>query len=144
MKRQFERLKRAFISKKFLRFCLLGTINTFNTALFSSAAHLIFQENLAAIIGYLSSLTIAFFISSRFVFKCKPTIMEYIRFLISYIPHFIIYFLVTFLTIKTLNLPQFWGTVIATAAGGPVTFIIIKLYVFGQKAKHISDDGAFS
>ena len=30
---------------------------------------------------------------------------------------------------------QFWATVLATAAGGPITFVIIKLYAFGNKIK---------
>lgn len=125
-------VKDTFFSRKFLAFCILGIFNTFNTAAFSWLGHFFLQDNLAAVFGYLISLTLAFLLNCKIIFRSKPKIKGYIRFLISYIPSFIIYFLLTFLTINTLNIPQFWATVIAVAAGGPVTFVIIKIYAFGQ------------
>ena len=127
------KLKRTFVSKKFIAFCCLGVINTFNDAFFSWLYHFVMQENVAAVLGYFSALTIGFFLSSRFIFKKTPTLNRYIRYGISYIPNFIIYFLVTFITINTMNLPQFWGTVLAAMMGGPITFIIMKVYTFGKK-----------
>ena len=128
-----DKLKRTFLEKRFLEFCALGIVNTFNDALFSWLFHLRLQENVSAVLGYAIALTIAFFLSCFVIFKEAPTKKRYFRFLISYIPNFLIYFLVTFLTINVLNLPQFWATVIAAAAGGPITFVIIKLYAFGKK-----------
>lgn len=127
------KVKRTFVSKKFIEFCVLGVVNTFNDALFSWIYHYFIQENVAAVLGYFTALTIAFFLSSRFIFKKQPSLERYIRFGISYIPNFIIYFLVTFITINTMNLPQFWATVLAAMAGGPITFVIIKIYAFGRK-----------
>ncbi len=127
------KLKRTFVSKKFIEFCALGVVNTFNDALFSWIFHYFIQENVAAVLGYFTALTIAFFLSSRFIFRRPPSLERYTRFGISYIPNFIIYFLVTFITINTMGLPQFWGTVLAAMAGGPITFIIIKIYAFGKK-----------
>ena len=127
------KIKRTFLSKKFIQFCVLGVFNTFNDALFSWIYHFVMQENVAAVLGYFTALVIAFFLSSYVIFKKKPSFSRYIRFCMSYIPNFIIYFLVTFVTINTLGLPQFWGTVLAAAAGGPITFVIIKIYAFGKK-----------
>ena len=128
------KLKRTFVSKKFIAFCCLGAINTLNDAIFSSVYHLIgLQDNVAAVLGYYTALTIAFFLSSHFIFKRKPILQRYIRFFVSYIPNFIIFFLVTFITINTMELPQFWGTILAAMMGGPVTFIIMKIYTFRGK-----------
>ena len=129
----FLKLKRTFVSKKFICFCALGVINTFNDAFFSWIYHFVMQENVAAVLGYFTALTIGFFLSSRFIFKKPPALNRYIRYGISYIPNFIIYFLVTFITINTLNLPQFWGTVLAAMMGGPITFVIMKVYTFGKR-----------
>ncbi len=112
---------------------MLGVVNTFNDAFFSWLAHFVMQENVAAVLGYFIALTIGFFISCRVIFKTTPTLSRYIRFGVSYIPNFIIYFLVTFITINTMELPQFWATVLAAMAGGPITFVIIKVYAFGKK-----------
>ncbi len=131
----FEILKKAketFINKKFLKFCLAGIINTFNAAFFSWLVHFFLQDNLAAVVGYIISLTINFSLNCKFIFKRKMNLRSYLRFLLSYIPNFMIYFLVTFITINTLELEQFWGTVFAAMAGGPITFIIIKFYAFGK------------
>ncbi len=131
-----QKLRRAFIrlmGSGFVEFCLLGIFNTFTNALFSSLAHKIhLQQNVSAVLGYLLSLTIAFFLNCKIVFLESPTVAKYIKFMLSYIPNFIIYFLVTFITINTMNLPQFWGTVLAVMAGGPITYIIIRLYAFGN------------
>ncbi len=132
MKSFFQKLFRTFYSKKFLGFCLIGCVNTFNTAFFSWLAHLKLQQNIAAYIGYFISLTINYFLNGKLVFKENLSIRNYLRFLLSYIPNFIIYFLVSFITINLIRLPQFWATVIAIAVGGPVTFVIIKLYAFGD------------
>ncbi len=128
------KIKRTFVSKKFIKFCVLGVINTLNDAIFSSIYHALgLQDNVAAVLGYFTALTIAFFLSSYIIFKRKPALERYIKFFISYIPNFIIFFLVTFITINTMGLPQFWGTILAAAAGGPVTFVIMKIYTFRGK-----------
>ena len=124
---------KTFLSPKFILFCLLGVVNTFNAAFFSWLAHYVIQENAAAVFGYAVSLSINYFLNSRIVFKKPLNFKGLIRFIISYIPNFIIYFLVTFITINTLKMSQFWATVLAAMAGGPVTFIIIKLYAFGNR-----------
>lgn len=130
-----KRLKKTFINRKFLGFCSIGIVNTFNTAFFSWLAHFKVQENVAAHIGFFVSLTINYILNSIIVFKSRLKLRKYLRFLISYIPNLIIYTLVSFITINLWKMDQFWATVLATAAGGPITFVIIKLYAFGNKIK---------
>ncbi len=129
----FFKLKRTFVSKKFIEFCVLGVFNTFDHGLFSKIFSLVMQPNVAYVVGFFFSNVIAFFLSSYVIFKKNPTLQRYIRFLISYVPNLIIGFLVTFITINTMGMPQFWGTILAAAVGGPVTFVIMKVYTFGKK-----------
>ena len=128
------KLKRTFLTKKFIIFSLVGVINTVNDAIFSSIFHRLgLQDNVAAVVGYLVALTIAFFLNCRFIFNSSPSFSKYIKFCISYVPNFIIYFLVTFITINTMGVPQFWGTILAAVVGGPVTFVIMKVFTFSNK-----------
>lgn len=127
------KIKRTFVSKKFIEFCVLGVVNTVDHGLFSKLFSLVMQPNMAYVVGFFCSNIIAFFLSSYIIFKKNPVLQRYIRFLISYIPNLIIGFLVTFITINTMGLPQFWGTILAAAVGGPVTFVIMKVYTFGKK-----------
>ena len=135
MQRLLSGFKHTFVSKKFIGYCLIGIFNTFNTAFFSWLAHFKLQENVAAYIGYFISLTINYILNSIIVFKNRLALRRYFRFLLSYVPNFIIYTLVSLLTINVMQMNQFWATVLATAAGAPVTFVIIKLFAFGSKAK---------
>lgn len=130
-------MKHTFINKKFIRYCLAGIVNTFTASFFSWLTHHVIQENIAAYIGFIISLTINYFLNSLLVFKKRPSFRSLLRFSVSYIPSFIIYFLVTFITINLWRLDQFWATVLAAMAGGPVTFIIIKLYAFGSRTEDL-------
>lgn len=133
MKKFFLMLKRTFLSIGFLEYCAIGCVNTFTVAVFSSVACLVMQENIAAIVGYVLSNIVGFILNCLVVFKKKPTLRRYFRFAVSYIPNFIFYITGSVFTLNMLELPQFWGTVLAAMIGGPVTFIIIKLYTFKQK-----------
>ena len=129
-----RKLKNTFLSRGFIEFCALGIVNTFNDSLFSWLISLLVgRGNLAAALGYMGALSIAYLLTCKVIFKNKPSVKSYVRFLISYIPNFIIFFLVTFITINTWHLHQFWATAIAAAAGGPITYVIIKVYAFGKK-----------
>lgn len=135
MPKILNKIKSTFINKKFIGFCLIGIINTFNTAFFSWLAHFRLEENVSAHIGYFISLTINYILNSTIVFKNKLNFRKYLRYLISYIPNYIIYSMVSLFTINIIKMDQFWATVLAIAAGAPITFIIIKLYAFGNKSK---------
>ena len=129
----FLKIKETFVSKRFIMFCLLGVFNTFNHSWLSTVFSYVMQANLAYAVGNYFSLSIAFFLSSYFVFKRSPSVIRYIRFLMCYIPSFIIGFLMGFITLNILGLHQFWGTALAANTGGPITFVIIKVYTFGRK-----------
>lgn len=132
MKKFLLMLKRTFLSISFLEYCAIGCVNTFNLALFSSIAGLVMQENIAAIVGYILANILGFVLDCLIIFKKKPTIRRYGRFAVSYIPNFVIYITGSVFTLNLLQLPQFWGTVLAAMIGGPITFIIVKLYTFKQ------------
>ena len=140
MRRLLSGLRHTFVSKKFIGYCLIGIFNTFNTAFVSWLAHFKVQENVAAYIGYFVSLTVNYILNSIIVFRNRLALRRYFRFLLSYIPNFAIYTLVSLLTINVMNINQFWATVLATAAGAPVTFVIIKLFAFGNKTKTKNQD----
>ena len=131
-------LKNIFVSKKFIEFCLLGCINCFNASLFSWLAEHFMQRNVAQIVGYLCGLSIAFFLTSSLIFKTRPTLKRYAKFLIAYIPNFIISFLMGFVTLNTLELNQFLGTFLAAASGGPITFIIMWVFTFSAPKTNTS------
>ncbi|MBR5472606.1 MAG: GtrA family protein [Clostridia bacterium] len=129
----FLKLKRTFISKKFIEFCLLGVFNTLNHAFLTMFLSKVMQENVAYAIGYFISLTVAFILCSYIIFKKPVSFQGYLKFYVSYIPSFIISFLVSFITIQIMQLPPFWATIVAAAIGAPVTFVIMKIFTFRNR-----------
>ena len=109
-------IKNALLNSSFIRFCLFGIINTLNTSIFSSLFGLFLQDNIAGIFG------------------SKSTLKKYNRFLISYIPSFLVYILIHAGALGALKLSQFWASFLAVMLSGPLTFIIVKIYAFNETA----------
>lgn len=127
------KMKKTFLSGNFIKFCLFGIINTFNTSLFSWLFSFFLQDNIAAMVGYIVSLQGAFLLTCRYIFKSKPDTVKYQRFLISYIPSFLVYVLIHAGALDALKLSQFWASFLAVMLSGPLTFVIVKIYAFNEK-----------
>ena len=74
------KFKSIFISKDFMKFLLIGIINTFNGTLFSTLYGLVIDANIAFIMGYITSLCIAYLLNSKFIFYKKTSINGLIKF----------------------------------------------------------------
>ena len=131
----FVNVKNTFLSGRFIRFCLFGIVNTLNTSIFSSLFGLFLQDNIAGIMGYIVSLQGAYLLTCRYIFRSKSTLKKYERFLVSYIPSFIVYVLIHAGALNTLKLSQFWSSFLAVMLSGPLTFAIVKIYAFKESAK---------
>ena len=129
----FKKLKSTFVNTKFIQFCLFGVVNTFNTAIFSQIfVWFDVAENLSAIIGYILSLQIAFLLTSKYIFRAKPTIGKYYRFLLSYLPSFLVYAMLHAIISENVD-TTFVATLISVLLSGPITFAIVKIYAFERK-----------
>lgn len=129
----FKKLKSTFVNTKFIQFCLFGLVNTFNTAIFSQIfVWFDVAENLSAIIGYILSLQIAFLLTSKYIFRAKPTIGKYYRFLLSYLPSFLVYVMLHAIISENVD-TTFVATLISVLLSGPITFAIVKIYAFERK-----------
>lgn len=132
----FKKIKSTFVNTNFIKFCLFGVINTFNTALFSQIlAWIHVSYNLAATLAYIMSLQIAFLLTSVYIFRAKPNFKRYSRFLLSYLPSFVVYVLLHGVIFGNFNISQFSATMIAVLLSGPITFVIVKFYAFERSEK---------
>jgi len=129
-----EKKIKMFFSKEFLLFLVVGVVNTFNGTLFSWFYSLAVENaNAAFVLGYLTSLSIAYFLNSFVIFKAKPNLWKYIKFCISYIPNFIIQNLVVIAVYNILNQDKLVAYILAAIIGIPVTFLVVKLFAFAKK-----------
>ncbi len=143
-----ERLVRflePFLSVQFFTFLVIGVINTLSTTVIATVLDLIsgaaFDENMLIllesynvtfIIGYVLSLAISFLLNSRFTFHEKPTLKKFVKFPVSYIPNFVIQYLLVWL-FTALDWNRTLAYLIAAVCALPITFLVMKLFVFREK-----------
>lgn len=85
----FKKLQQHFFTREFLFFLCIGCINTFNCSLIAAFfTYWLTDANAAFNIGYLLSLTFAYYLNSKIVFKQRLNKAQYLRFCLSYLPKF--------------------------------------------------------
>ena len=132
MRNLINKIKEVFFSRQFMIFVIIGVINTFNGTLFSMIYQLAINANLAFIIGYITSLCIAYMLNSKYIFYRKLSIVSLVKFSISYIPNFIIQNIVVLVGYNILGLASIYVYMIAAIVGIPITFLCVKLFAFGK------------
>ena len=122
--------KKHFIDRQFVLFGVVGGINALSglSLAFTFSMHL--QANLAFAAGYAGALVIAFFLNSRFVFNSRPEFLKFMKFIVSYVPNFIIQSIVVVVVYNILKFHQLIAYVLAAAIGISFTFLLLKFFAF--------------
>ncbi len=139
------RIAEPFLSVQFFTFLVIGVINTLSTtviatildfitgAVFSPDMILLLERySVTFIIGYVLSLVVSFLLNSHFTFREKPTLKKFIKFPVSYIPNFVIQYLLVWI-FTALNWNRTLAYLIAAVCALPITFLVMKLFVFKKK-----------
>lgn len=126
----FTKMKETFLSKDFLLFLFCGGMGTLANFVCSLAISTQINPTLAYVFGYGLSLFVAYSLNARLIFHTSLKASSFGKFVISYIPNFLILF--TFVSIF-LNI-FLWNKIIvyalAAVFGLPVTFVLVKLFAF--------------
>lgn len=125
-----QKLKQLFASKEFFIFLIVGTINVINGVVFAFLYSFVMNVNTAFAIGYVTSLTISYYLNSIFTFKSSLTWSKYVKFCMSYIPNFIIQNVFVIIFYNIFDLDKLLTYCLAAILGVPVTFIMMKVFVF--------------
>ncbi|MCQ2560134.1 MAG: GtrA family protein, partial [Clostridia bacterium] len=98
----------------------LGTVANFiASALFSQ----FLEPTLAYVLGYALSLSVTYYLNAKLVFKRKLTWASWFKFIISYIPNFVILFSLVCFFIHGLHWPNLLVYALAAAFGLPIAFV---------------------
>lgn len=131
----FKKIKGTFYNKEFIKFLIVGGVNVFNGVFFALLFNQFFDTNISFILGYLVALTISYLLNTLLIFYKSIGLFKYIKFVISYIPNFIIQNTVVFIMYNVLNIPEIITFSTAAIVSIPVTFFLIKEFAFGSKKK---------
>jgi putative flippase GtrA len=125
-----NKIKELYFTPQFIKFLIIGGINTLSGTIFSLILMIFLQINIAFVISYALSLTLAYFLNTFFVFKQKIKFEKYLRFCLSYLPNFIINNAVVIIIYNILGWHRYIAIIGAAAIGMPVTYLFIKLFAF--------------
>jgi putative flippase GtrA len=130
MDKLIEKFKNTFFTAEFIKFVIIGIINTFNGVIFAYIYSELLNKNLAFVFGYISGLIISYLLNSFITFKEQLDIKKFIKFCISYIPNFIIQNIVVIVVYNILGLYELIAYALAALIGVPVTFLLMKFFAF--------------
>lgn len=114
------------ISLEFIRFILVGIINTFNYYICYLFLHSILEINymIAHVSGFSISLVISFFLNSYFTFKVKPTLSKFLQFPVTQLFNIAVSSFFVYLFVEHLRIDSTIAPVLSIFITVPLTFII--------------------
>lgn len=128
--KSLEKLKSIFISKDFILFLLIGILNMANGIVFALVYSILFNTNIAFILGFGTSLTIAYFLNNFIIFKKRIAFVTYFKFILANIPNFIIQNIVVIIFFDILSLNKLLVYSLASVISVPITFVFLKFFTF--------------
>ncbi len=130
------RMRRVFWSREYLLFLLVGGINTLDTSLFASCLSLLSVDvNLAFNLSYLTSNILAYLLNCFLIFHARPVFHGYFRFMMSYIPNFLLENGIVVITYNMLACAPLISFLVAAFLSMPITFLLVRFWAFHQRSK---------
>ena len=132
---QIKKIKQLFFNKQFIIFIVIGGVNTISSAIFSSFYSVLLGDVEAFIPGYATGILVSYVLNTLFTFKDQFELKKLIKFAMSTIPNFLIQFVTVYVGVNLLHINNIICYGIAAVIGVPITFAILKLFVYRNKAK---------
>ena len=128
----FEKIKQTYFTKEFILFVFCGGMGTLTNFIVSLIVSQAVNPTVAYVFGYAISLLAAYTLNAKLIFRSALGASQFAKFLVSYIPNFIILFLFVaiFLNILRWNKVLVYG--LAGLLGLPLTFILVKIFAFTE------------
>ena len=125
-----------FFTIAFLKFLIVGGINTFDCSLFAMLLMMLHIDgNIAFNLGYLLSNMLAYFLNSWWIFPESLSWQRYVKFMISYIPNALIENVIVVVFFNWLGAPPLVSFLLAAILGMPVTYLLVKWFAFDRRQK---------
>jgi putative flippase GtrA len=128
-------IKNIFLKPEFIKFVIIGFINTFNhNVIYLLLIYFNVYYVIANFIAFIISMIISFFLNSYITFKVKPTWQRFLLFPLSNLPTLFFQTIGIYLVIEIGGLPKEYGALVLSLLSIPFTFIIMR-YIFKYKDK---------
>jgi len=131
----FEKIKKTYFTKDFILFVFCGGMGTLTNFIFSLVISMILNPSVSYVFGYGISLFVAYALNAKLIFHHNLSFMGFIKFIVSYIPNFLILFTFVLIFLNLLH----WNKIVVYALAGllglPLTFLLVKIMVFKNGSK---------
>lgn len=124
---------RKWVSPEFFRFWCVGWLNMAAAWLLEAVWSLVFAPNLAFAVGYSMSLMVSFSLNSKITFRTQISLHRFWKYVLSYIPNFVVQYLTVLLFHNLLHWPHLLTYFIAAVVGTPVTFFCLKYFAYHKR-----------
>lgn len=117
------------MSKDFMRFLIVGIINTLSTYLIYLFLLIVFNYHISYTISYIAGIIISYYLNSIYVFKEKVSFIKFLKYPIVYVVQYLINLATMFLFIEYLHFQQQIVPIIVMVLSIPITYLLSKLII---------------
>jgi len=148
-----KKIASRFFTWEFIRFLIIGVINTFSTTVFASIFDKRINDKLAFVLGYVLGMVISFFLNTYFTFRERPTWDKAIKFPLTVLPNFIFKFLFVWLYLDVIKIENIglikdlsamlskppldfsrtFAYLCAAVIALPLTFLFMRFFIYKKK-----------
>lgn len=126
-----------FINKEFIRFLIMGALNSLLTYLVYLILIIPFNYGGSYAISYFLGIIFSFYMNTIYVFKEKISIRKMFKFPLVYLVQFLISELFLYLFVDSLNINKRIAPLIVIIISVPLTFILSKYIIKGKAIKEV-------
>lgn len=128
-------IKKQFVNRTFVMFLIIGVINTIASQLF----YLFFLQirltpGLSSILGDILSVIVSYYLNITFTYKIKSSWKLFFTFPLSYIPGWIVNYLIVILTIF-LGIPEIYAKAVSLPITIPLNYFVMN-WIIKKRGKN--------
>jgi putative flippase GtrA len=110
----------------FVRFVLVGVINTLLTYIIYAAGLLFFKYAIAYTISFMIGVVISYYLNTSFAFNSALSVKKAIRFLSAYLLQYLFGLSILYIFVNLLGFSVFIAPVFVLCFSVPVTYLLVK------------------
>ena len=128
MNKFLEKIKSTFFTRKFGSFLLIGVANTGTSQLLYILFVMVHvTAGLSSILADVLSVVVSYFLNMKFTYQVKPSWKTFITFPLSYVPGWVINFLIVILCVDVLYIEEIWAKLVSVPITIPMNFVVMSL-----------------
>ena len=116
-----------FMTRSFIRFLIVGIVNTLATYVLYLLFLMMVSYNIAYSFSYILGILFSYYLNSVFVFKKKVNIITFIKFPVVYIAQYLFNIVFINFFVLYLHLPESIAPLISIVLAIPITFGLSRM-----------------